>query len=533
MWRDRIAPRRGRSEKEELLRGLIMQSRKIRQRQRHRHNRRLAGERLESRELLSGIITVTSTADSGPNTLRAAITQADNHVGSIIDFAIKTGPLTITLAKPLPAITVPITIDGTSQPGYGTTPLVTVDGSDSGATSVGFDFQPGSSGSAILGLEITGFHLAGIRVAGASQVTIGGATLGQGNVISGNPGTGILLTEGQPSIPNGGLGPPKASDRAVIEGNLIGIDVAGSAQPNGTGVAINAAANNTIGGNTAAERNVISGNLGDGIDISGSDSPGNLVSGNDIGTGLSGTAAVANGGAGIVISSGTSDNTIGGKTAAERNVISGNTADGINIVGPSTTGNEVAGNDIGTNSGGTAAVANGGAGIVFSDGAIDNTVGGSTALGNVVSGNSADGIDVVGSAMTGPPTSGIAIADNFIGTNASGTSAVANGGAGIAISGGATNNTIGGGAAAGNVISGNTADGVDIVGPATTGIEVAGNDVGTNSGGTTAVPNGGAGIAISGGATNNTVGGSTASATSYLETTATASTLQAPGHQGS
>src|SRR5580765_8337726 len=64
--------------------------------------------------------TVTSTADSGGGTLRAAIIAANTAgVAASIDFGIVGcgGVCTISLASPLPSIDVPLTIDGYTQPG--------------------------------------------------------------------------------------------------------------------------------------------------------------------------------------------------------------------------------------------------------------------------------------------------------------------------------------------------------------------------------------------------------------------------------
>ncbi len=78
---------------------------------------------------------------------------------------------------------------------------------------------------------------------------------------------------------------------------------------------------NTIEGNSQGSQ-VISGNLV-GVEIDGSTSTGNLIEGNLIGTDKSGTADLGNSNQGILIE-GAPDNTVGGTTAAARNVISAN-----------------------------------------------------------------------------------------------------------------------------------------------------------------------------------------------------------------
>src|SRR5207244_676013 len=82
-----------------------------------------------------------------------------------------------------------------------------------------------------------------------------------------------------------------------------------------------------------------------------------------------------------------------------------------------------------------------------------------------------DTVRVLGTIPTGHNT----VAGNLIGLTAAGTAAVPNGGAGVGITAGAADNTIGGTtAAARNVISGNTTSGVEIADPGTTGNAVQG-----------------------------------------------------------
>ena len=90
---------------------------------------------------------------------------------------------------------------------------------------------------------------------------------------------------------------------------------------------------NLIGGTDPGAGNVI-GNCADGITIFNANN--NVVQGNFIGTDATGTTAISNGvGVKVVSAFGapTSHNTIGGTTAAARNIISGNTSQGIYIAG--------------------------------------------------------------------------------------------------------------------------------------------------------------------------------------------------------
>ena len=130
--------------------------------------------------------------------------------------------------------------------------------------------------------------------------------------------------------------------------------------------------------------------MGDGVDIGGGGgvATGNVVEGNYDSANAAGTAALPNGGDGIKIGLGATNNTIGGTVSGARNIISGNVGDGVVISGSGTTGNLVEGNYIGTNAAGTAALGNATDGVQVSSGATGNTIGG-TANGaaNVISGN--------------------------------------------------------------------------------------------------------------------------------------------------
>ena len=84
-----------------------------------------------------------------------------------------------------------------------------------------------------------------------------------------------------------------------------------------SGILIYGASDNQIGGDFTDERNVISGNTTDGVDI-WTRVPATSVKGNFIGVNAQSTAAVANNGEGVFIAN-SSNNTIGGPI--EKNVI--------------------------------------------------------------------------------------------------------------------------------------------------------------------------------------------------------------------
>jgi titin len=449
-------------------------------------------ELLEERQVPS-VIMVMSNQDTGANTLRAAITTANMQTTlTTIEFAIGTGPQTIAVASALPAIMKPVLLDGTMQPGFAGTPLITLTEAQ-GFTGQADGLDLNANGCTVQGLMITGFTN-GISIA-SSNNTIGGSTSGFGNVISGNSSEGV-------SIPGAGSN----VTGNVIQGNKIGTDAAGTiALANGLdGISALGAASTTIGGTTAAERNIISGNSGSGIDLGGT---GNLVEGNYIGTNAAGSAAIPNDLHGIADAS---QSTIGGTAAGAGNVISGNKFDGL-VLGSN---NLVQANLIGTDVTGTVGLGNGGPGI-FMMGSESNIIGGTTAAAsNVISGNA---IGIEFTASVGASSSNL-VEGNKIGLDVTGLHDIPNSTDGIELIT-ATSNTIGGtitGAA--NLISGNGGNGIVIEasvvvqGPKTsTNNVIEGNTIGLTANGT-ALGNGLDGIQLLANALDNTIGGTASGA---------------------
>src|SRR6185503_13085267 len=87
----------------------------------------------------SATFVVTTVADDGAGSLRQAIRDANSNAGpDSIFFGIGRGIQTLRLGSALPAVTDPVTIDGTTQPGFGGTPLIELDGSAAGSIADGF-----------------------------------------------------------------------------------------------------------------------------------------------------------------------------------------------------------------------------------------------------------------------------------------------------------------------------------------------------------------------------------------------------------
>ena len=354
-----------------------------------------------------------------------------------------------------------------------------------GATATGNKVVGNYIGVNATGAAALGNTLFGVLIAAGSNNTIGGATAGERNLISGNNGPGVRIFS--------------TATGNKVAGNYIGTDVTGAAALGNAsdGVTITGS-NNTVGGTTAGERNLISGNKRIGVFISGASGTGNKVIGNYIGTDATGAAALGNVSDGVQITG--PNNLVGGVTAGERNLISGNTRVGVLIAGASGTANKVLGNYIGTNVSGTAALGNTGDGVQIQS--ANNTVGGTT-VGerNLISGNKVAGVLIVNSAATGNKVSG-----NYLGTDVTGTGIIGNLTDGVAIS--APNNTVGGlTAGERNIISANLRNGVIISGTAATGNKVIGNYIGTDVNGTASLSNSFAGVRIQ--SATNTVGGTT------------------------
>lgn len=309
-----------------------------------------------------------------------------------------------------------------------------------------------------------------------------------------------MFTVTQPIILDGTT-QPGYSGRPVIEINGL------NAGPSASGINI------TAGGSTIKGL-IVNRFAGDGIILN--NNGGNTIQGNYVGTNSAGTAAMGNGASGIGAQ--TPNNIIGGVTAAERNVVSGNHGTGIALTGSNASNNTISGNYVGTDYTGLSAVPNSADGILLTN-APNNTVGGTTGVTpdgactgscNLTSGNGANGIGIwQGSA------SGNTVLGNFAGVDVTGLRALPNADIGFEAQD-AAHNTIGGTTPAErNVFSGNFGAGVSLTGSGATNNVVSGNYIGTDTTGQRGIGNHKMGVNIgspSGGtnnAHNNLIGGST------------------------
>jgi uncharacterized repeat protein (TIGR01451 family)/CSLREA domain-containing protein len=229
-----------------------------------------------------------------------------------------------------------------------------------------------------------------------------------------------------------------------------------------------------------------------------------VVAGNWFGLDPTGLIRTANSGAAVSV--GTSDNTVGGTTPADRNVISGSSSgvrvghsfnDGIRIED-----NVIRGNYIGLNAPGTAAITNTVGVTVFDS--LRTIIGGSAdGARNVIGGSTQTGINV-GDGGVGIRTADTVIQGNYVGLNAGGTAAVPNG-RGIEVHGSVDRTIVGGTTlGAGNTISGNSFEGIFVFSGAPD-TAIVGNRIGTDPSGLLPLPNGRRGIELQ--ATRPVVGG--------------------------
>ena len=221
-----------------------------------------------------------------------------------------------------------------------------------------------------------------------------------------------------------------------------------------------------------------------------------VVVGNFLGTNPAGTAPGPGNNVGVYLGGGTNTVTnnhrVGGTVAADRNIISGNNVDGVQISGlnvgpplPSTANNLIEGNYIGTDVTGMVAVANAAQGVaVFNNGTggtNTNNVIGAPGAGNLISGNGN-----VGVLIRDPETTGTLVQGNKIGTNALGTGPLPNVSSGVQINTTTSNNRVGGTAVgAGNLIaynnSSNSAGNGGVAFVAGTGNSILGNSIYANT----------------------------------------------------
>ena len=391
---------------------------------------------------VGNIIHVTTTADGefpgdGNCSLAAAIKASNTGAAAgycspgsadldTIIFSLGTGSRVITLAADLPAITAPVTIDG----GAG---RVEVNGP--GTLTTGFDIQAGATGTTIRDMIVDGF-VTGIHVSGTAGTNL------MGNIVGPNSDAGILVDGGNTDV-------------------TIGSDV-----------------DNTQGNSCADDCNLVKDNGRVGIEAHG----GGTIEGNYVGTNAAGTLAHPSG-IGMLIADGTWQ--IGGHTQGSRNLISGNTGDGLELVDCSCT---VQGNEIGSTIDGNHQLGNGGHGIDLERPYTSLIGGPGYGTPNLISGNGGSGVYIDTDLRHDGAT--LTINGNQIGTTLSGQP-LGNGGDGIHIGENAPATVVGTTILhTGNLIADNGGAGVLVTGVDQVGNRIQGNSIYKNTGKGIAVESG-------------------------------------------
>jgi hypothetical protein len=481
-------------------------------------------------------IVVTTRANSGPGSLRSAITLANSgSAGSrrTITFSVR-GIITLTSA--LPAIYRQVTMGAVPVSG-GPVVEINFNGNE------GLRFAAGSSGSQLLGVAVDNARGNGVTLESRSITLngdyigvnlVGGPASNRGdgvyvapsssgdliglnrkaavgyvaNVISGNRGNGLELAgswgdtvvsnrigtnpAGSARIPNGG-------DGILITGRSHGNEIGGTAfVDKATGKA-----NNPTGSKGTVTPvfvvpplgNQVSGNGGVGIAITAG-SVRNKLNGNFVGTTANGDAPLGNVGDGVWIDDSNSNSLTGCKFVNNPfvyyNVLSGNGGNGLRITDSNSS--VVQGNFFGSAANNSATVANRRNGILVEGSSKNTQVGGVIPLGNVSAGNGMNGIEVTGRVR------GFTTFNTFGGLHAFG-GAAPNGNDGVLITATGGNNLV-----RTNVMSGNRRNGIELAGNAS-GVTVDPDISGLNTEGNAVLSNGGDGVLVDGTAHDNTIGG--------------------------
>ncbi len=393
---------------------------------------------------LDGVTPITSDAQLADPTLVGA--------GNVVDPAWPHSWWRIQPASELPGLARSAVVNGYSQPGsqtntlagvsalgstdvvlnpahaanYGDNaiPRIELDGEFAGAGASGLSV----TNSVVSGFAINRFDFQGIGSSGGSTITgnfIGtdiSGTVGLGNhhfgvMLNGNDTLGgtkpearnVIAATSYPSDPHysyQGDGVYNNHDGNVIEGNFIGTDATGTRPLGNAEAGIVSAASQTL-----INENLISGNGGSGLTDTLLGGPGDVITGNFIGTDVTGTR-LADPGPDRQLGTG-DDNALGsvigiylrdGGYQVQGNLLSGN-GSGIEILTSGTPANELIQNNyIGTDVSGMAILGN--TTGVFEAVGDDNSI-----LDNLIAGNGADVSCLSGNRIEG----------NLVGTDRYGT----------------------------------------------------------------------------------------------------------------
>jgi gliding motility-associated-like protein len=223
---------------------------------------------------LPAVFVVSSNADSGPGTLRDALTKAaanGSATQDVINFNLPGSgaqALTIKLFTQLPEVTSNLIIDGSSQPGP---KLGNSDAKVYIIPDVSYTF-PGTKAAALLMTETSNVDIYGLCIKGydSKLTNFNGNLLFTAisaydcvNVTIGSPGKGNVFADNIYGIYGGtaSLTDSKNNTNFIIESNFIGYDESGTNVVE-LGYAIDLTADNSfIGGPDAPDRNYFAKNI--------------------------------------------------------------------------------------------------------------------------------------------------------------------------------------------------------------------------------------------------------------------------------
>ena len=243
------------------------------------------------------------------------------------------------------------------------------------------------------------------------------------------------------------------SSEVTIQGNFIGTDLTGLIARGNS----NRAINNVNGTSTWDEiRNHLISANDSSITIDSDDSVSGvsgdiIIAGNYIGTDRTGNAALSNTDEGIRLEGVTAGVTIGGTAASDRNIIGGGNR-GIYLDGSDDV--EILGNYLGVGADGTSNLGSSSHAILLRDVDGIETGDGTVSGRNVIGHSGSDGINIIGSSAN------VRIRGNYIGIGADGTTPAGTGRAGISVFGSPSTQIGGAAAGEGNIIANSGGDGI-------------------------------------------------------------------------
>ncbi|HEY1429432.1 MAG TPA: right-handed parallel beta-helix repeat-containing protein [Candidatus Tumulicola sp.] len=262
------------------------------------------------------------------------------------------------------------------------------------------------------------------------------------NVLSGNRGNGVHITN---------------SNDAIVQGNFFGVGANNTTivANGGDGILIDGSSQNTQVGGVIPLGNVSAGNTKNGIEVAGTAA--GFITFNTFGGLLAFKGAAPNGNDGLLITS------TGGDQTVRTNVLSGNMNNGLEIGGDAS-GVTVGPNIVGLSTNGTSLLPNGGDGLLVDGTAHKITIGDyyhSVIPQNTFSGNYGYGLDIIQGAHDNQ------VFNSYFGTNVLATAAMPNRKGGIFIGKYATRNYVGGASTDSkqprrNLVSGNTGNGITL-----------------------------------------------------------------------